>query len=151
MRSARRTILFFSIALLLSSTAIADVRVKQKVTMSGQSMESTRSIKGSRERTEQKIEMADPSMADYMPQIATITQCDMKRTVRLNDKKQLYMVEPFQTAADTTVTKTTPEPTRNVTTRQGGTMTFTYSIKDTGERKMMFGLQARHLIITQEM
>jgi hypothetical protein len=137
--------------LCLGLTVFADVRIKQRVSMSGQKFESTRSIKGSRERTEQKIEMGDPSMADYMPQIATITQCDLKRTVRLNDRKQLYMVEPFQTAADTTVTKTTPEPTRNVTTRQGGTMTFTYAIKDTGERKTMFGLQARHLIITQEM
>jgi len=145
--------IYFAVLTILcfALTSLADVRVKQRVTMAGQKIESTRSIKGSRERTEQKIEMADPSMADMMPQIATITQCDMKRSVRLNDRKQLYMVEPFQTATDTTVTKTTPEPTRTTTTRQGGTMTFTYTIKDTGERKTMFGLQARHLIITQEM
>jgi hypothetical protein len=30
-------------------------------------------------------------------------------------------------------------------------MTITYIVKDTGERKTMFGLQARHLIITHEM
>ena len=89
MRSVRRTILFFSTALLLSSTAIADVRVKQKVTMSGQSMESTRSIKGTRERTETKIEMADPEAAAFMPEIATITLCDLRRTVRVNDRARL--------------------------------------------------------------
>jgi hypothetical protein len=30
-------------------------------------------------------------------------------------------------------------------------MTITYMVKDTGERKTMFGMQARHLIVTQEM
>src|SRR6185369_1774846 len=128
--------LSFLALLCLSLSTFADVRITQRVTTSGQKFESTKMIKGSRERTEQKMETDNPQAAAYFPQIATITQCDLKRTVRLNDRKQLYMVEPFQTAADTTVTKTTPEPTRNVTTRQGGTMTFTYSIKDTGERKM---------------
>jgi hypothetical protein len=140
------------IFLVLSSVAFADVRVKQRVSMSGQKFESTRSIKGSRERTEQKIQMDDPAAAAYFPQIATITQCDLRRTVKLNDGKQLYFVEPFPTAADTPRTgarrNTDPPPTRS---RQGGTMTISYSIRDTGERKMMFGLQARHLIITQEM
>jgi hypothetical protein len=137
--------------LYLCVTAFGDVRIKQRVTMSGQKFESTRSIKGSRERTEQHIQMDNPAMADYMPQVATITQCDMKRTVRLNDRKQLYMVEPFQTASDATpVQRTTPASTQT-TTRRGGTMTMTYIIKDTGERKTIFGLQARHLIITQEM
>ena len=153
MRRLRRTIFLTAAALLLSTAAVADVRVKQKVTMSGQTMESTRSIKGSRERTETKIEMADPQAAAFMPQIATITQCDLKRNVRVNDRARLYMVEPFATGADTTpVTRTTPDPTRRTTTtRQGGTITITYTVRDTGERKMMFGLQARHLITTHEM
>src|SRR5215213_7819229 len=147
-----RTIYFAAIVgLCLCVMAFGDVRIKQRVTMSGQKFESTRSIKGSRERTEQHIQMDDPAMAAYMPQVATITQCDMKRTVRLNDRKQLYMVEPFQTAGDATpVQRTTPTSTQT-TTRRGGTMTMTYTIKDSGERKTIFGLQARHLIITQEM
>ena len=147
-------IVVFSVGLTLFAGAVrADVRIKQKVTMSGQSMESTRSIKGSRERTETRIEMADPQAAAFMPQIANITQCDLKRTVRLNDRKRLYMLEPFATtAADAgPVTRTTPERPTTTTTRRGGTVTMTSTIKDTGERKMMFGLQARHLIITQEM
>ena len=146
-----KTIFFAGvIALSLCLTTFADVRVKQRVTMSGQKFESTRSIKGSRERTEQRVQMDDPAMADYMPQIATITQCDMKRTVRVNDRKQIYMIEAFQTADTAPVQRTTPAPTQTAT-RRGGTMTMTYIVKDTGERKTMFGLQARHLIITQEM
>ena len=136
---------------IFTMSASADVKIRQKISTGGQSFETTRSIKGKRERTEQKMEIADPSMADYMPQIATVTQCDLRRTVRLNDRRQLYMVEPFQTADATEVTRTTPEPARTVTTRKGGTITMSYNVKDTGERKMMFGMQARHLIITQEM
>src|SRR6476469_6056394 len=96
-------IYFATIAVVcLSAASFADVRIKQRVSISGQKFESTRSIKGPRERTEQRIQMDDPAMADYMPQIATITQCDMKRTLRVNDRKQLYMIEPFQTATDPT-------------------------------------------------
>ena len=148
------TFVVFSAALMLfAGAAMADVRIKQKVTMSGQSMETTRSIKGSRERTETRIEMADPQAAAFMPQIANITQCDLKRTVRLNDRKRLYLLEPFATSAADIgpVTRTTPERPTTTTTRRGGTVTMISTVKDTGERKMMFGLQARHLIITQEM
>jgi hypothetical protein len=141
--------------LCLAGNVFADIRVKQKVTMGGQSFETTRSIKGSRERIEQRMEMSEPGMADFMPQIATITQCDLKRTVRLNDRKQLYMVEPFQNVSDATRApsgqRMTPAASQTTTTRRGGTMTMTQTVKDTGERKTMFGLQARHLIITQEM
>ncbi|MDI1240848.1 MAG: hypothetical protein PSX80_02865 [bacterium] len=153
MREIHKIIFLTTACLLFSVPALADVRVKQKVTTSGQTMESTRSIKGSRERAETKIEMGDPEAAAFMPQIATITQCDLRRSVRVNDRARLYMVEPFATVGDTApVTRTMPDPTRRTTTtRQGGTITITYTVRDTGERKMMFGLQARHLITTNEM
>ena len=138
--------------LCLSAIVNGDVKIKQRMTMSGQKFESTRMIKGSRERTEQKIEMADPTAAAFFPQIATVTQCDMKRTLRLNDRKRLYLLEPFATVdATPAANRTQPAAPANTTTRRGGTMTITYSFRDTGERKMMFGLQARHLIMTHEM
>lgn len=143
--------LSFAILLCLSLSAFADIKVTQRMTMSGQKFESTKMIKGSRERTEQKMETDNPQVAAYFPQIATITQCDLKRTVRLNDRKQLYMVEPFQTTTETPAARPSAAPLTTTTTRRGGTMTMTYIIKDTGERKTMFGMQARHLIITQEM
>src|SRR6478752_4962043 len=88
----------YLIILCLVSSSLADVTIKQRLTMAGQKFESTRRIKGSRERTEQHIEMADPSMAAYMPQISTVTQCDLKRRIQINDRKQLYFIEPFETS-----------------------------------------------------
>lgn len=143
--------LSFVTLLCLALSTFADIKVTQRVTMSGQKFESTKMIKGSRERTEQKMDMGDPQAAAYFPQIATITQCDLRRTVRLNDRKQLYMVEPFQTETETPAARPATAPSTTTVTRHGGTMTMTYIVKDTGERKIMFGMQARHLIVTQEM
>ena len=135
--------------LFLTSVAFADVTVRQRVTVSGQGTEQTRMIKGARERRETKITMAGEAaqMADMMPSVATITQCDARRTLQVNDKKKLYTAEPF---GDDTTTAT-PAKATAVTTRKGGTVTITYSLIDTGERKQMFGLTARHLKVSQSM
>src|SRR5688572_14646728 len=134
----------------MSVVALADVKVKQRITTGGMKMESTRMIKGSRERTEQKTEMGEASA--MFPQIATITQCDLRRKVQLNDRKRLFLIEPLQTAASGAA-PATPVLDRQPggPTRQGGTVTMSISARDTGERKTMFGLQARHIITTQEM
>jgi hypothetical protein len=98
--------------------------------------------------------MSDPAMAGFMPQIATITQCDLKRRIQVNDRKQLYLIEPFETP-ETEVLPGRPtrpaQPAATTSPRKGGTMTLSYSVRDTGERKTMFGLQARRIITTQEM
>ena len=71
----------------LSTGAFADVLVKQRVTMGGMKMQSTKMIKGSRERTETKTEFDDPAASALYPQVATITQCDLKRKVQLSERK----------------------------------------------------------------
>jgi hypothetical protein len=125
------------------SLSFADVKIKQKVTVENQGMEQTRMIKGARERRETKI-VTSAEAGDFMPNIATITQCDLRRTLQVNDKKKLYTVDPF---SDDAPTPTAPKTATK--TRAGGTVTMTYNVTDTGERKTMFGLTARHLIILQ--
>jgi hypothetical protein len=153
MKELFRSIPAFAVVLCLVSASLADVTIKQRVTMSGQKFESTRRIKGSRERTEQHIEMADPAMAAYMPQIATVTQCDLRRRIEISDRKQVYFIEPFETPeAESTARPARPaQPATNGPVRAGGTVTMSYNVRDTGERKTMFGLEARHIITTQEM
>jgi hypothetical protein len=138
-----------SVILLLSfATAIfADIKLRQRVSMGGQTFETTRMIKGARQRTEQKS--AAGGAMDFMSQVASIEQCDLRRTIQINDSKKLYFINPF--AEESTAQKPAPQtrPT-NRQTRQGGTITMTYSVTDTGERKTIFGLTARHLKIVQE-
>jgi hypothetical protein len=121
-----------------SLTAFGDIKIRSRQTMSGQTMENVVYIKGKRQRTE----MMDGQMI-------TLVQCDLRRSVQMNSMTKTYIVSEFAE----------PEPqTTNVNPRgqsipvtKGGTVTMTVTIKDTGERKKMFGYTARHLIITTEM
>ncbi len=137
-----------SVILLLSfaPAIFADVKIRQRVSMGGQTFETTKMIKGARQRTEQKSGAG--GAMDFMSQVATIEQCDLRRTAYVNDSKKLYFIDPF---AQENIPQT-PTPTRptNQQTKRGGTITMTYVVTDTGERKTIFGLQARHLKIVQE-
>jgi hypothetical protein len=86
------------------------------------------------------------------PNVSTITQCDLKRKVQVSDRKRLYFVEPMVSALEPAASRpVSSEPQPAGQPRQGGTVTMTFNARDTGERKMVFGLQARHIITTQEM
>ena len=119
----------------------SDLKVTYKVTMSsaGTSMpasQSTTMIKGVRERTEDHTGYSDS---------INITQCDLKRTLQLNDKTRKYIATPME--SDTAAAPASPAPRAAPAgpSRRGGVITYISSSKDTGERKEMFGFTARHV------
>lgn len=58
----------------------------------------------------------------------------------------MYAIEPFDDGTDTTPATPTPTTKNKPTpTVKGGTVTYISNITDTGERKQMFGLTARHI------
>lgn len=121
-----------------AAAALADVKVKSKQTISGQSYETTTYIKGKRQRSESFGGMVN------------ITQCDLRRGVQLNSNSQTYMVTPFAQTTQTATRSAEPTVDKNGVVQTGGRITTTITTKDTGERKQMFGYTARHLIITME-
>ncbi len=123
------------ITIISAQTAFADIKVKSKQTMAGQSYENTTYIKGKRQRTD--------SMGGVM---VNITQCDLRRAIQLNPKAKTFMVNEFGEVQPTTGKP--PMANANVPVTPGGRVVMTINIKDTGERKQMFGYQARRLIIT---
>lgn len=123
----------------LSATALADVKVKIKQTMSGQVSENTSYIKGKRQRTEMMSGM-----------IVSITQCDLGRDLQLNEQTKTYSVNNFDQGASLPKSKPSTEKTKNVESTEGGTLYVTTTTKDTGERKQMFGYTARHIFQTIE-
>ena len=131
--------------LLLTNTVSAQqqYKIRQVTSISGMKSESTIYVKGPRKRTE-----SAGMMGMSIP--TTIEQCDLKRTIKLNDKKKLYFIVPFSDGEEEVIdedappVKTKPVPVNN-TTRKGGVITMYYSITDTGERKKMHGLTARHV------
>lgn len=120
-----------------------DLKLTTRISMESFNMDSTVYIKGERERTEQTL----PGMN---LQMVTIKECDLRRNIQINDSAKVYRIEPFSdasTAPTTTTprTSTPPPQTSNKPTRKGGVVTINITMTDTGERKEMFGYQARHL------
>lgn len=113
-----------------ASVALADIKLTTKNTASGQSMTSTTYIKGARQRTEG---------LGY----TSIYQCDLKRTIQINDKTRTYLITPLAAVNGAETTK--PQPQAAKSTRRGGVITYTTTVTDTGERREMHGLTARHL------
>lgn len=120
--------------LTISGTALADAKIKTKQIVGGQSSENTTYIKGKRQRHE---------MGSGMP--VSITQCDLGRDLQLLPSTKTYTISYYDngTGANSGTATTT-----NGVVKAGGTMYITTTIRDTGERKQMFGYTARHIIQT---
>src|SRR5206468_7162374 len=113
-----------------------DLKITYRTTTMGQSMENTTMLKGARERSEMKL--------GYGRDIINLTQCDLKRTIQISDSAKKYVITPMETA------EATPNPGgagggMSGPSRRGGVISYTTSAVDTGERKEMFGFQARHI------
>jgi len=123
-----------------------DFKITIKQTMGqGQEMTSTTMIKGMRERSETSM----PGMPAGMG-MTTITECDLKRTIRINDNARKYMIEPMDTG-EGEAPPASAGPVSGGPSRRGGVVTVTMNTVDTGERKDMFGFTARHMRQTMMM
>lgn len=80
----------------------------------------------------------------------TILQCDLKRTLTINEKTKTYLISP----TDGTNTATGDgdgggapgsSPAAQNQPQRGGVVNVTHTINDTGERKEMFGFTARRI------
>jgi hypothetical protein len=127
-------------------------KLRQTTDMMGMKTESTIYVKGMRKRTEPGSMMGMPA------QPITIEQCDLQRTIKINNKKKLYFIEPFskeeEEVIDEDVKPVTPvknKPVTKTTPQTGGIVYMYYNIRDTGERKNMSGFTARHIWTTQKM
>ena len=113
-----------------------DVKIRQRM---GPGMETVLYIKGPRMRSEMAGDFG----------MTTILQCDLKRTLTINEKTKTYMITPTDgsnTSAiggadgggiNPSVTTSTPQ--------RGGVVNITQTITDTGERREMFGFTARRI------
>jgi hypothetical protein len=113
-----------------------DLHIKKNISVGGNFVSTTdTSIKGARERS-----------VNQTPGGTTITirQCDLKRTITLNEQAQTYLIEndPQDDNAARAAALLTGAPAPAAT---GGRIIITTTVTDTGERKQMYGYQVRHL------
>jgi hypothetical protein len=128
-----RTVGAILLLLCASTAALADLKVTRRTGAGGHSSETTVYVKGARQRTE-------------MPTITTIQQCDLRRTIQINERARKYVIVPDQPAeGGTTMAPAPTAPQGARQTRRGGVVTHTTTLNDTGERKQMFGYNARRI------
>src|SRR3989442_3872866 len=118
-----------------------DFKIPIKTTMAGMPTQSTTMIKGLRERSETNMSMGGMNMSQ-----TSITQCDLRRTIQINDRARKYMISPMDSdEANDASTSAAAGAAMGGTSRRGGLVTMTVNTIDTGERKQMFGFTAPHL------
>jgi hypothetical protein len=132
----RKAIILIIIIAAAAVTSFANIKVKTKQSVSGQSYENTTYIKGKRQRAE--------SMGGKM---ISLTQCDLRRAIQMNPETKTFVVNEFGEISTENGTRTAGT---NQPITKGGKIISTITVKDTGERKQMFGFTARHLIITMD-
>src|SRR5437588_4752949 len=69
------------------------ITIKQSMGGAGE-INSTTMIKGARERSETSMNVPGMPAGMNMGQV-TITQCDLKRTIQINDRARKYMITPM--------------------------------------------------------
>ncbi|HRD56682.1 MAG TPA: hypothetical protein PK504_01475 [Ferruginibacter sp.] len=122
-------------------------KLSQVSNIAGMKSETTIYVKGQRKRTESNGYMG-------MKNNTIIEQCDKQRTIHINDKKKLYFIEPFNKEQEVLIeddTKTSSVKLLTAGPKDGGTITNYFNIRDTGERKKIFGFTARRIWTTQRM
>jgi hypothetical protein len=132
---SKTVIVTFACLMLMAGVVNADTKVKSRQTSGGQTFENTSYIKGKRQRTETNN-----------GQMVTVQQCDLRRNIQIIPQVKAYMIQLYdEPIAPTKTSGTTSQPTA---TTKGGLVTSTITTRDTGERKQMFGYNARHIITT---
>lgn len=132
----------------------ADQKVKKRMSVGGQTFDTTSYIKGQRSRDEMNFGQF---------QMVTIHQCDLGQDISINDRTKTYMVTKTGASVPKPATgakagaKAAPqeemdyEPPAPEGARKGGVVTISTSVQDTGERKDFFGYQARHIKTSMHM
>jgi hypothetical protein len=132
---------YASLLLVVSSLSLAvpaeDLHFKKSISVEGNPVSGSETwVKGARERTVTKSPAGD---------VVSLRQCDLKRTVTVNERSQSYFVvnDPKdQSAANAAALMTGAQ---GAPSGSGGVITQTVTVTDTGERKQMSGYAARHL------
>ncbi len=100
-----------------------DLRIKQRITVDGELVSVTEtSIKGNRQRIETELPSGTPIV---------IKQCDLKRSVTLDDQNQTYSLAK--------------SPQQDAGSNSSASITETIVVTDTGLTRRMFNLSARRL------
>jgi hypothetical protein len=140
MRSLRYALLMLAVSSFAAVAAADDLHFKSNISVEGNAVSSSETwVKGERERTVAKSPTGD---------LISLRQCDLKRTLMLNEQSQAYLVvkdPPDQSASNAAALMTgAPAPASS----SAGVITQTVSVLFMGEHKQISGFEARHFKTT---
>lgn len=135
-KSAHGYLAVASVLLAAVAAQAQDLHIKTNLSVGGNFVSTSETaIKGARERTVNQAVNGST---------ITLRQCDLRRTLTLNEQAQTYFVsnDPRDENAARAAALATGAPAAEPA---GGKVVVTTTVTDTGERKVMYGYQARHL------
>ncbi|HEV7905419.1 MAG TPA: hypothetical protein VGO96_16380 [Pyrinomonadaceae bacterium] len=148
MRRSLETIIVAALLLCAAEKAArADIKLKIKTTENERSGESVMQIKGRRQRNEFTVRRPDGTT----DALAVIFQCDLKRQISFSPGKRVFYEHPhigiqeFMARAEA---RSAAQLSRPRPVKYDGRIVETFTVTDTGERKLMFGYTARHIKTT---
>ncbi len=131
----------------LAHTSLADIKIKRKTTFKRGGYESILYLKGARQREEMNQFSADGKQFS----VAYVEQCDRKQMLWLDLQNRRYAVHSGGIPNGAAMAFNEPQVQVNqqlidkARARSKGTLIETTTVTDTGERRDMFGFNARHL------
>jgi hypothetical protein len=132
--------------LLLTAASYAgdDLTITEKMTSGGAAFSTQTLVKGLRDRATMDMGTGVPTGMST----ATIRQCDLKRSLIVNDSQKTYLIMQDLEEGNASKAAASALPAAAPAAESGGTITYTSQITDTGERKQIYGSTARHLKTT---
>ncbi len=126
--------------LILMEAALADLKIRTRMTVGSHYYDEIYYFKGARERDERVMDNGRAG-------VTLIYQCDLKRQINLLSQLKKYTVETFEQLHDEAVFYRAEYERRHPKPRpgRGGLITYTYTVEDTGERREMYGFSARRI------
>lgn len=146
----RRAVPVLVFVSLLASAS--DLKYTRKITDStGEHGDITLYFQGQRIRIDHRNEVGfnwkngKPETVAYGPRMATIYQCDMHRILQLDFEHHQYTVTELDGAGVPATAPPVPELRKS-----GAKVKVIVESRDTGETRQIFGMTARHFIITRK-
>jgi hypothetical protein len=138
-RFVRPFLMMLAVCLFTVMALADDLHFKKNISVAGNPVSSSETwVKGARERT---------VISTPTGNTISLHQCDLKRTLTINDQAQTYLsvTDPQDDSAAKAAAMFGAPPAGPTS---GGTIRQTVTVTDTGERKQISGVTARHMKMT---
>ena len=142
--------ILFVLAVTVPATAVPvdeGLKISVRDTWAGRlTGERTQYIQGDRRRSDYR----NSSGSSYGPPLASVTRCDLGQVFELNLEDRQYVSGPLQKFPSEGELKARAASSAQTVPRRSPTILIEITTVDTGERKKLFGYEARHVTTTRK-